>query len=236
MNETKGTRILVVEDEPDLCEVIRYNLQGEGFELIGTGDGEEGWRLVREQHPQLVLLDLMLPGMDGLEICRRMKEDEATRGIAVIMVTARGEESDIVLGLELGADDYVTKPFSPRELVARVKAVLRRDRREGEAATGRLVADPIVIDRDRHEVKVDDRRIDLTPTEFRLLEALATSPGRVFTREQLIRQAIGEGVVVTERNVDVHIKSLRKKLGDARGLIETIRGVGYRFLEDGGKA
>jgi len=224
--------VLVVEDEPDLREVMRYNLQREGFEVVECEDGEQGLEAIRQRLPSLVLLDIMLPGMSGLDICRAMKRDPETRGIPVIMVTARGEESEIVLGLELGADDYVPKPFSPRELVARVKAVLRRGGiKERIDAEERLVHERLVVDLARHEVRVDGKRVDLTPTEFRLLKVLAARPGRVFTRAQLILRAMGDEVVVTERNVDVHIRSVRKKLGDARDLIETIRGVGYRFLD-----
>lgn len=224
--------ILVVEDEPDLREVVRYNLEREGFRILESEDGEEGLDLLREQLPDLVLLDIMLPGMDGIEICRSIKYDPHTRSIPVIMVTARGDESDIVLGLGVGADDYIIKPFSPRELTARVKAVLRRGKLREEAdASERIVRERLVIDRARHRVLVDGTEVNLTPTEFRLLEVLASRPGRVFTRDQLIHRALGEEVIVTQRNVDVHIRSVRKKLESARDLIETIRGVGYRFLE-----
>ncbi len=232
MDAREKPLVLVVEDEPDLREVMRYNLQREGFEVVECEDGEQGLEAIRQRLPSLVLLDIMLPGMSGLDICRAMKRDPETRGIPVIMVTARGEESEIVLGLELGADDYVPKPFSPRELVARVKAVLRRGGiKERIDAEERLVHERLVVDLARHEVRVDGKRVDLTPTEFRLLKVLAARPGRVFTRAQLILRAMGDEVVVTERNVDVHIRSVRKKLGDARDLIETIRGVGYRFLD-----
>ena len=170
----------------------------------------------------------MLPGMDGLEICRLMKADEETRSIPVIMVTAKGEESDVVLGLGLGADDYVKKPFSPREVVARVKAVLRR--RKDPPPSGPLRFEGVVIDAARHEVRVDEEIVELTATEFRLLKCMAAQAGRVFTREQLIRRAIGEDAVVLERNIDVHVRSLRKKLGSRRDYLKTIRGVGYRFV------
>jgi two-component system phosphate regulon response regulator PhoB len=224
--------VLVVEDEPDLREVIRYNLDREGFSVLESEDGEEGLDTLRRELPDLVLLDIMLPGVDGIELCRTIKYDKDTRGIPVIMVTARGDESDVVLGLGVGADDYITKPFSPRELVARVKAVLRRSRRRDDDAAGeRIVRERLVIDRARHEVTVDGASVTLTPTEFRLLAELAARPGRVFTREQLLQRVMGDDVVVTNRNVDVHIRSVRKKLHAARDLIETIRGVGYRFHE-----
>jgi phosphate regulon transcriptional regulator PhoB len=232
VREHDKATILVVEDEPDLREVIRYNLEREGYRVLETEDGEEGLDLLREKLPELVLLDIMLPGLDGIEICRSIKYDPHTRSIPVIMVTARGDESDIVLGLGVGADDYIIKPFSPRELVARVKAVLRRGKlREQTDASERIVRERLIIDRARHQVLVNGTELNLTPTEFRLLEVLASRPGRVFTRDQLIHRALGEDVIVTQRNVDVHIRSVRKKLASARELIETIRGVGYRFRE-----
>jgi two-component system phosphate regulon response regulator PhoB len=229
---TKRETILVVEDEEDILEVIRYNLMREGYRVSGVRDGEEGLKRIRQENPNLVLLDLMLPGLDGLEICRRIKKDPVTRAIPVVMVTAKGEESDVVLGLGLGADDYVVKPFSPRELVARVKAVLRRgplveDRGAGE----RIVRGPLTVDIGRHEARVDDQPITLTATEMRLLHFLAAHPGRVFTRDHLLSRVIGEHAVVIDRNIDVHIGSIRKKLGDHRDAIETVRGVGYRFQE-----
>ncbi len=225
-------RIVVIEDEPDILEVIRHNLTREGFRVSSAADGEDGYQMVVDQLPDLVLLDLMLPGMDGLEVCRRLKEDAGTRSVPVVMVTAKGEESDVVLGLGLGADDYVPKPFSPRELLARVRAVLRRTARQDETTVKeRIVRDGVDIDSGRHRVRVDDDTIPFTATEFRLLHFLATRPGRIFTREQLVGRVIGESVVVTERNIDVHVRSIRQKLGKYRDLIETVRGVGYRFCE-----
>jgi two-component system phosphate regulon response regulator PhoB len=225
-------RIVVIEDEPDILEVIRHNLTREGFRVSFASDGEEGYQMVVDQLPELVLLDLMLPGVDGLEICRRLKEDPATRSVPVVMVTAKGEESDIVLGLGLGADDYVPKPFSPRELLARVRAVLRRTARRDESSVKeRIVRDGVDIDAGRHRVRVEEETVPFTATEFRLLHFLATRPGRIFTREQLVGRVIGESVVVTERNIDVHVRSIRKKLGKYRDLVETVRGVGYRFRE-----
>jgi two-component system phosphate regulon response regulator PhoB len=232
LNAVATGRIVVIEDEADILEVIRYNLAREGYKVITSRDGEEGLATVRKEAPDLLLLDLMLPGLDGIEICRRLKEDPVTRPIPIVMVTAKGEESDIVLGLGVGADDYVAKPFSPKELLARVKAVLRRgplreERGEGE----RLVREGVVIDAVRHELLVDGKPATVTATEFRLLHFLASHPGRVFTRDQLLSRVIGESAIVVDRNIDVHVLAVRKKLGDHRELIETIRGVGYRFRD-----
>lgn len=225
-------KILIVEDEVDILDVLEYALSREGYRVRSTRDGKNAVRLAREDAPNLVLLDLMLPGLDGIEVCRRLKSDTVTRAIPIIMVTAKGEESDIVLGLGVGADDYITKPFSPKELVARVKAVLRRgDLREGGDAEARLVLDRLVIDKDRHEVLVDGEAVDVTPTELRLLHLLAAHPGRVFTREQLVSRVIAGGAHVVSRNVDVHIRGIRAKLGEQRDLVETVRGVGYRFSD-----
>lgn len=230
------SRIVAIEDEPDILEVIQYNLRREGYEVLGVENGEEGLNLVRKELPDLVLLDLMLPGMDGLEVCRRLKYEAATRGIPVIMVTAKGEESDVVLGLEVGADDYLTKPFGPRELVARVRAILRRSthRVEGDGPR-RIVFGKLVIDPSRHEVTKDGELVELTATEFRLLHFLATHPGKVFSRQRLVKEAIGEDAYILERNIDVHVRAIRKKLGEELDFISTVRGVGYRFrdLEEG---
>jgi two-component system phosphate regulon response regulator PhoB len=228
-------RIVVIEDEADILEVIRYNLAREGYKVMTSRDGEEGLAAVRKEAPDLVLLDLMLPGLDGIEVCRRLKEDPVTRPIPVVMVTAKGEETDIVLGLGVGADDYVTKPFSPKELLARVKAVLRRGPLRGERGAGeRIVREGIVIDAGRHELVVDGKPVTVTATELRLLHFLAAHPGRAFTRDQLLTRVIGESAVVVDRNIDVHVLAVRKKLGDHRDLIETIRGVGYRFRDTEG--
>jgi len=228
----KNRSVVVIEDEADIREIIEYNLQREGFRVICAEDGESGLRRAREESPDLVLLDLMLPGLDGVEVCRLLKESPLTRAIPVIMVTAKGEESDIIVGLGLGADDYITKPFSPREVVARAKAVLRRGalREEGEAAE-RLQRDGLVIDAGRHTVRIDDEPVSMTATELRLLHFLASHPGRVFTRDQLLTRVIGERAVVISRNIDVHIRAVRKKLGPYRDWVETIRGVGYRFRD-----
>jgi two-component system phosphate regulon response regulator PhoB len=229
---TKTERIVVIEDEEDILEVITYNLKREGYEVVTSTSGEDGLEKIELNAPQLVILDLMLPEIDGIELCRKLKADPLTQAIPVIMVTAKGEESDVVLGLGVGADDYITKPFSPREMVARVRAVLRRAR--GKAEVDRresIVRDGIVIDPQRHDVKIDGQSVILTATEFRLLHFLAAHPGRVFTRDHLLTRVIGEDAIVIDRNIDVHVRSIRKKLGAHRDLIETIRGVGYRFKD-----
>jgi two-component system alkaline phosphatase synthesis response regulator PhoP len=223
-------KILVIEDEPDILEVLQYNLEREGHKVIACRNGEQGLSRIRTDNPDLVILDLMLPGMDGVEVCRQVKSDPVTRGIPIIMVTAKGEESDIVLGLGIGADDYLSKPFSPRELVARVKVVLRRGALRDESGAGeRVVRGQLAIDLGRHEARVGDQLVTLTPTEMRLLHFLASHPGRVFPRAHLLSRVIGEDAIVTDRNIDVHVRALRQKLGDAAACIETVRGVGYRF-------
>jgi len=224
----KKTKIAVIEDEADILEVIDYNLSKEGFDVCSALNGEEGLALVKKEGPDLVLLDLMLPGLDGIEICRTLKADHSTRSIPIIMVTAKGEESDIVLGLGMGADDYVVKPFRPRELMARIRSVLRRGDfiEEGEAVVS---IDELVIDINRHEVKLEGKIIVLTAMEFKLLHVLASNPGRVFTRENLLNHVSSDDTFIIDRNIDVHIRSIRKKLDKHRELIETIHRVGYRF-------
>lgn len=226
--------ILVVEDEPDIAEIIEYNLVREGYRVQIADDGEAALDQILRIAPDIVLLDLMLPGLDGLEVCRRLKEDPVTRGIPVIMVTAKGEESDVVLGLGIGADDYVSKPFSPRELTARVRAVLRRGTvRVASDSSERVVLGPLVIDAGRHDVRLGGEEVRLTATEFRLLHLLVSHAGRTFTRDQLLSRVIGESVAVTDRNIDVHVRMIRKKFGEHRDIIETVRGVGYRCRDDG---
>jgi two-component system alkaline phosphatase synthesis response regulator PhoP len=223
--------ILVVEDEEDIQELVKYALIKEGYRVICSGSGEEALKLVRTERPDLVLLDLMLPGVDGLEVCRQLKKDPSTDGIPVIMLTAKGEESDIVAGLELGADDYVTKPFSTRVLVARLRGAFRRESRR-VADDGQTVSvHDVVINPGRHEVLVAGKSVELSHTEFKVLHLLARRPGWVFTRYQIVDAVHGEDYPVTERSVDVQIVGLRKKLGKAGTYIETVRGVGYRFKE-----
>jgi len=223
--------ILVVEDEEDILELLRYNLEKEGYRVTGAVTGEEALRLARSQPPDLIVLDLMLPGMDGLTVCRELKQDAKTRDLPIIILTAKGEEADIVAGLELGADDYVTKPFSHRVLLARLRAVLRRRRREPAAAKDSLEIHGMVIHPGRHEVLVQGRPVDLTVTEFRLLAFLARRPGWVFTRAQIVAGVQGEDYAVSDRTVDVQVVGLRKKLGPAGQYLETVRGVGYRLKD-----
>jgi two-component system, OmpR family, alkaline phosphatase synthesis response regulator PhoP len=223
--------VLVVDDEEDIQELVRYNLVRNGFDVTVVGTGEEALESARAKIPDLVLLDLMLPGIDGLEVCTVLKHDQKTAHIPIVMLTARGEESDVVAGLELGADDYITKPFSPRVLVARVKAVLRRKAEASPDRTAVIKRGELFVHPGRHEVTVKRKPVQLTSTEFEILYHLARRPGWVFTRHQLIDAARGEEYPVTDRSVDVHIVSLRRKLGTIGKLIETVRGVGYRFRE-----
>jgi len=229
----KREKVMVIEDEPDILEMIDYNLIREGYETCSALDGESGICLIAAEKPDIVLLDLMLPGINGIEVCRRVKGDPRTEHIPVIMVTAKGEEKDIVNGLGIGADDYVSKPFSPKELIARIKAVLRRTqiRREKHTSNEIIVVDGVVIDTGRHEISVNDNPVFFTATEFKILHFLASHPGRVFTRESLLSTVLGEDAIVIDRNIDVHIQAVRKKLGSCRSLVETIRGVGYRFKD-----
>jgi two-component system phosphate regulon response regulator PhoB len=223
--------ILVVEDEEDIRELLKYNLEKEGYQIFGAATGEEALQAVRRRRPDLILLDLMLPGIDGLEVCRRIKGDPQARDLPIIMLTAKGEETDIVTGLELGADDYVTKPFSPRVLVARLRAALRRRSQPLPPQTAPLKTDELVIHPGRHEVLLQGQPIPLTVTEFRLLHLLARKPGWVFTRTQIVDEIHGEDYPVSDRSIDVQIVSLRKKLGGFGSRIETIRGIGYRFKD-----
>jgi two-component system alkaline phosphatase synthesis response regulator PhoP len=222
-------KILVVEDEEDILELITYNLTREGYRVVGITTGEEAIETVLRERPDLALLDIMLPGTDGLEVCRNLKSRSETSALPIIMVTARGEEADIVVGLELGAEDYITKPFSPRELIARIRAVLRRVRSGPIEEEADIKIGDIVIRPGRHEVLIGDEPADLTATEFRLLNLLARRPGWVFTRYQIVDALHGSDYPVTDRSVDVQMVGLRKKLGAAGHLIETVRGVGYRF-------
>ena len=228
----KRSKVVVIEDEPDIVEVVSYNLKREGYQVASAMRGDEGLNLVRTQSPELVILDLMLPGMDGLSVCQQMKADPITRDIPIIIVSAKGEESDVVIGLGMGADDYLGKPFGPRELLARVKAVLRRGAVRNENQKERIVVGELLIDSARHEVRVSDQLVKLTATEFKVLYQLVSHPGRAFSREQLLNRVVGEGVVVVDRNIDVHIRSIRKKLRVCSQMIQTIRGVGYRFVDD----
>ena len=225
-----GERILVVDDEPDLVELVRVNLDQAGFEVETAGSGREALAAVRRSPPDLLVLDLMLPDVSGTEICRSIRSDPANAELPILMLTAKAGEIDRVVGFELGADDYVTKPFSPRELTLRVQAVLRR-RRPAEAAGRELAHGSLRVDEVRHRCFVEEAEVELTAKEFGLLHRLMSRPGHVMTRERLLREVWGSDVIVTERTIDTHMKRLREKLGSAGPCIETVRGVGYRFAE-----
>ena len=224
-------RVLVVEDEEDIQELVQFNLAKDGYRVAAARSGEEALKKIRAEPPDLVLLDLMLPGLNGLELCRIVRADPKTQSIPIVMITAKGEEADIVTGLELGADDYLPKPFSPRVLLARLRAVLRRRENPRQEDEAPLELHGISIHPGRREVKVNGEAVELTHTEFRLLHFLALRPGWVFTRNQIVEAVRGIDYPVTERAVDVQVVGLRKKLGEAGKLVETVRGVGYRFKE-----
>lgn len=223
--------ILVIEDDQDILELIRYNLQKEHYQVTSACNGEEALKIIKKDPPHLILLDLMLPGIDGLEICRILKADSSLAMIPIIMVTARGEETDIVLGLELGAEDYIVKPFSPRVLIARIRTVLRRKGKTATDTSQPIRINELTIHPGKREVLLSNKPLDLTFTEFELLYHLASRPGWVFTRYQIVNAVKGDDYPVTDRSVDVQIAGLRKKLGDYGDLIETIRGIGYRFSD-----
>ncbi|MEX0610863.1 MAG: response regulator [Pirellulales bacterium] len=226
-------QILIVEDDRSLAEVLEYNLRQDGYETLVANNGQEGLRQARLRSPDLVLLDLMLPLVDGLEICRRLRADPLTRKILVLMLTAKTEETDEVVGFSVGTDDYVAKPFSVKVLLERIRALLRR--RNGNDTNGSvLVSQGVMVDRERHRVTIEEKPLDLTPSEFGLLEALVRQPGRVFSRSELIDAALGGDSLVLERTIDVHVRSLRKKLGPHAVLVETVRGIGYRFRDPSG--
>lgn len=223
--------ILVIEDEEDLRDIVIYNLEREGYNTVGVESGEEGLELAISLKPDLVILDLMLPGMNGMDVCRKIKHDSNAQNIPIIIVSAKGEEADIVSGLELGADDYLTKPFSPRILLARVGAVIRRSTEPDKKGDATLQVDGLTIDTKKFQLRIDGAPIELTKSEFSILYFLASHRGWVYTRYQIVDAIRGEKYVVTERAIDVQITGLRKKLGDYAELIETVRGVGYRFKE-----
>lgn len=223
-------RILVIEDEADIQQVLDYNLREKGHKVFISGNGEEGLKLAREKRPDLILLDLMLPGMPGTEVCKVLKADPATKNTQVVMLTAKGEEIDRVVGFELGADDYVVKPFSVRELLLRVQAILRRSQGEQEAAAG-FQFGKLRVDREAHRVWAEDQELELTALEFKLLVTLYDRRNRVQTRSALLSDVWGIDADITTRTVDTHVKRLREKLGDAGNYIETVRGVGYRFTD-----
>ncbi len=232
---TAKAEVLIVEDEPEIAELIEFHAERAGMRARTIHSGKLALELIRREKPDVIVLDLMLPDLDGLEVCRRLKQSDDTRGIPIVMVTAKGEEADIVAGIELGADDYVTKPFSPRVLMARLRNVLRRNGAVDEASPKNdrmiLLGGKIVIDLDRHETVVESRKVELTLTEFGILHYLAGRPGFVRTRDQIIGAVHGKSTVLSSRTVDVHITALRRKLGDMADCVETVRGVGYRFAD-----
>ena len=225
-----SVNILVIEDDRALADVLQYNLRQAGYEVILARDGQDGLQRADLKAPDLIILDLMLPQIDGLEVCRRLRANPATRRILILMLTAKSEETDQVVGFAVGADDYVTKPFSVKVLLERIKALLRRRESESEDHDV-VVGQGIMVDRQRHRVTAGDQVLDLTPSEFGLLDALIRQPGRVFSRSELIDSALGSDAIVLERTIDVHVRSLRKKLEGHADLVETVRGVGYRFRD-----
>lgn len=227
-------KILIVEDETNIRQLVRYNLEKEGFQVMEAPDGVQGLRTAQREKPDLVLLDLMLPGMDGLEVCRTLKGAPATSALPIIMLTAKAEEVDKIIGLELGADDYMTKPFSPRELIARIKAVLRRSQKE-TALPGELQVGRLRFNFSRYEVSMGGVKLELTPKEYELLKMLATNLGKVFTREQLLEKVWGYEYFGDTRTVDVHVRHLRAKMAAdpaTADMLETVRGFGYRLREE----
>jgi len=226
-----GKRILIIEDDRSLADVLAYNLRQAGYDVLMASDGQDGLNRARLKAPDLIILDLMLPVLDGHEVCKALRADPATRDILVLMLTAKSEESDQLIGFSLGADDYVTKPFSVKVLLERIKAPLRRGRSAASADADVVECLGVTVDRRRHRAVVNNMPLELTKSEFRLLDTLIRQPGRVFDRAELIDAALGEDTLVMERTIDVHIRALRKKLGEASDLIETVRGVGYRFSD-----
>lgn len=233
MEDVLKKTLLLVEDDPDLLEVLRLTFEMDGFNLVLATDGEQALAQARRHVPDLIILDLMLPKLDGLEVCRTLRADQAFAQLPILMLTAKSDEADVVLGLGLGADDYVCKPARPRELVARVRGLLRRRESQAQALEERKISvGDLVIDPERFEIRIADApAVQLTPMEFRLLQTLASRPGRVFRRAELLDCTVGVNVIVTERNIDTHIKSVRRKLGDYGERIETVRGIGYRFSD-----
>ncbi len=224
-------RIVIIEDESDMADLVAARLRKEHYETFTAYDGNEGLHEIRARHPDLVVLDIMLPGMSGTEVLKQVRSDPQICHIPVVMLTARTEEADVVAGLQLGADDYVTKPFSMSVLMARIEALMRRKGSQGSSSP-RLQAGPISINRDTHQVTVNNKNITLTLTEFRILAAIVAAHGRILTRSQLIDKGIGPDAIVTDRTIDVHLASLRSKLGKARKFIQTVRGVGYRLATE----
>ena len=222
-------KILIVDDEADILTLLEYNLEKAGFKVISANDGPDAVEITKREKPDIIILDIMLPSMEGTEVCKILKSGDATRHIPIIMLTAKGEEVDRIVGFELGADDYITKPFSPRELILRVKAVLKRGQEQGAKI---INAGPITIDVERSLATADGKLLKLTAIEFKLLLELAKSDGKVLSRDTLLDRAWGTEVYITDRTVDTHIRRLREKLGKTSKYIETVRGFGYRFREE----
>lgn len=224
-------KILIIEDERSLIEILSYNLANEGFEVLTASDGTDGLRRAQNAVPDLIVLDLMLPGLDGLQICRQLRADSKTQGIRILMLTAKAEEVDEIVGFNMGADDYVAKPFKIKPLISRIKALLRRPSAEQSSADVLAIAG-IEVDRTHHTAKLDGHEMLLTPTEFKMLWTMMRRPGRPYSRNELLDNARGEDANALERTIDVHIRSLRQKLGNKGHLVETVRGIGYRFKAD----
>lgn len=237
LNETTAVkvarkRVLVVDDEADIRELLRYNLEQEGFAVDAVADGETALEMLKKSKVDILLLDLMLPGLPGLELCKQLKRQADLEAIPIIMISAKSSETDVIVGLELGADDYITKPFSPKEVVARIKAIFRRtDEKRTQEPQRELRFEDLVVDVPRHEVRLDNKEVKLTTTEFKILQCLMTRLGHVFSRDELIDFALGKDISVVDRTIDVHITNLRKKIGRYGAAIESIRAVGYRFKD-----
>jgi two-component system phosphate regulon response regulator PhoB len=230
--DANSRSILVIEDDSAIAEVLTYNLERDGYSVSRASDGRDGLRQAQMGKPDLVILDLMLPGMDGIEICRELRADKETRHVAILMLTAKSEESDQLVGFHLGADDYVTKPFSLKVLLQRVRVLTSRRQKPTGETDDFINLHGIKLDRIAHQVFLDELPLALTPTEYRLLETMMRQPGRAFTRNDLLNSAIGTDTIVLERTIDVHVRSLRQKLGEAAITIETVRGIGYRFARE----
>lgn len=227
-----GKRVLIIEDDPDISDVLTYNLNRDGYQTLKAMDGVDGLKKAREEKPDLIILDLMLPQKDGIEVCRELRYNPATRNTPILILTAKSSEGDQLVGFSIGADDYVTKPFSVKVLMQRVRVLINRRMQVAQDESESITRHGITLDRSAHEVRVEGAEVALTPTEYKILEALIRSPGRAFTRYDLLASAVGDDTIVLERTIDVHIRSLRIKLDKHADAIETVRGVGYRFARE----
>ena len=226
-----GKKLLIIEDDRSLASVLEYNFEAAGYQVFCAHDGQDGINQARSKQPDVILLDLMIPVIDGIEVCRQLRSESQTRETPIMMLTAKAEETDQLIGFSVGADDYVVKPFSVRVLLERVKSLCRRNDRFQSGGSDLIASGGISIDRLKHRASIHGQPIDLTPSEFRLLDTLIRNPGRAFDRSELIESALGGDTLVLERTIDVHIRSLRKKMGDQADYVQTVRGVGYRFRE-----